>query len=115
MRLGYGFDGQCLRQDDAELPLASRSILEQNYRSNAVGNAVIVAAWNAVIERNTLREQKQAVSVLRRRGEPIWIVECQCPGLDGYAVCMLLGTLLKLLCTRLGIRVAYGYTQDHYQ
>jgi len=76
---------------------------------------VIVAAWNAVIERNTLREQKQAVSVLRRRGEPIWIVECQCPGLDGYAVCMLLGTLLKLLCTRLGIRVAYGYTQDHYQ
>ena len=44
MRLGYGFDGQCLRQDDAELPLASRSILEQNYRSNAVGNAVIAVS-----------------------------------------------------------------------
>lgn len=71
MRLGYGFDGQCLRQDDAELPLASRSVLEQNYRSNAV------AAWNAVIERNTLREQKQAVSV-SGGGEPIRVVECQC-------------------------------------
>ena len=45
-------------------PLASRSVLEQDYRSNAM----IVAAWNAVIERNTLWEQKQAVSVLRRRG-----------------------------------------------